>query len=236
MRLDKYLQDTYKLRSRTYAENLIKTGGVLVNKNVVLKPAYEVSDGDVIEIADEGYASQGAYKLEEAFLKFGIDVQNKTCADIGCSNGGFTDCLLRRGASFVYAVDVAECALSDEIMSSKKVEFIRANARSLPEDFAKVDFVCTDVSFISLKLVLPEIFRVLKSGGEAVTLVKPQFELDRSALGKSGIVTSDRLRNRAVDSVRAHAQSLGFRPVNMAIAPIRFQNKNIEYLLHLIKP
>lgn len=236
MRLDKYLQDTYKLRSRTYAENLIKTGGVLVNKNVVLKPAYEVSAGDVIEIADEGYASQGAHKLEEAFLKFGIDVQGKICADIGCSNGGFTDCLLRRGASFVHAVDVAECALSDEIMSSKKVQFTRANARALPADFPSVDFVCTDVSFISLKLVLPEIFRVLKSGGEAVTLVKPQFELDRSALGKSGIVTSDRLRNRAVDSVRAYAQSLGFRIVNMAVAPIRYQNKNIEYLLHLVKP
>ena len=233
MRLDKYLQDTYGLRSRTYAENLIKTGGVLINGNIVVKPAFDVTDGDVIEIVDDNYASQGAYKLEEAFCKFSLDVNGKICADIGCSNGGFTDCLLRHGASFVYAVDVSECALHAELINSGKVDFIRANARSLPENFPLVDFVCSDVSFISLKLVLPEIYRILKKDGEAVVLVKPQFELDKSALNKSGIVASDKLRNRALLGVRTFADALGFKVLNEGVAPIRYRNKNIEYLLHL---
>ena len=235
MRLDKYLQDTYNLRSRTYAENLIKTGGVFVNGKTITKPSYEVQTGDCIEISDDGYASQGAYKLEEAFSKFNLNVTDKICADIGCSNGGFTDCLLRRGAGFVYAVDVAECALQSTLLESGKIEFVRANARELPKDFPQVDFVCSDVSFISLKLVLPEIFRILKSGGEAVVLVKPQFELDKSALGKSGIVTNEKLRLRALDGVKAFAMSLGFRILNLSTSPIRYQNKNIEYLLHLTK-
>lgn len=236
MRLDKYLQDIYNLRSRTYAENLIKTGGVFVNGKTVTKPSYDVSDGDCITVADDGYASQGAYKLEEAFARFGLNVDNKICADIGCSNGGFTDCLLRHGAELVYAVDVAECALHPSLLENGKVEFIRANARELPRDFNKVDFVCSDVSFISLKLVLPEIFRILKSDGEAVVLVKPQFELDKSALGKSGIVTNEKLRLRALDGIKACAISLGFQILNVAVSPIRYQNKNVEYLLLLKKP
>ncbi|MCM1305768.1 MAG: TlyA family RNA methyltransferase [Bacteroides sp.] len=235
MRLDRYLQITYDMRSRTYAENLIKTGGVFVNGNVVVKPSYSVNDGDVVEIFDDGYASQGAYKLEEAFLKFGLSVTGKVCADIGCSNGGFTDCLLRRGAKYVYAVDVAECALNPSLLESGKVKFIRSNARELLSDFHKVDFVCSDVSFISLKLVLPEIFRILNGGGEAVVLVKPQFELDKSALGKSGIVTNEKLRVRALDGIKACAISLGFQIVGIATSPIRYQNKNIEYLLYVKK-
>lgn len=236
MRLDKYLQDTYNLRSRTYAENLIRTGGVLVNGKIVTKPSYDVTDGDSIEVFDDGYASQGAYKLEEAFSKFGLNVAGKVCADIGCSNGGFTDCLLRHGAKFVYAVDVAECALQSALLDGGKVKFVRANARELPNDFSKVDFACSDVSFISLKLVLPEIFRILNACGEAAVLVKPQFELDKSALGKSGIVTNEKLRMRALDGIKACAISLGFQIVNIATSPIRYQNKNIEYLLHLRKP
>lgn len=235
MRLDKYIQDNFDLRSRTYAENLIKTGCVFVNGDTVLKPSYEVSECDKIEIADDDYASQGAYKLEEAFLKFGIEAEGKTCADIGCSNGGFTDCLLRHGAKRIIAVDVAECALPNTLLDSGKVEFFRANARALPSDFEKVDFVCSDVSFISLKLVLPEIYRILKDNGEAVVLVKPQFELDKSALNKNGIVKSEKLRQSALESVRLYALSLGFKIKNTAVSPVRYQNKNIEYLLYISK-
>lgn len=236
MRLDKYLQQTYNLRSRTYAENLVKTGCVRVDGKTVIKPSLEVFENDSVEIIDDGYASQGAYKLEEAFLKFKLSVSDKICADIGCSNGGFTDCLLRRGAKLVYAVDVAECALSPALLENDRVTFVRANARELPATFEAVDFVCSDVSFISLRLVLPEIHRILKSGGEAVVLVKPQFELDRSALSKSGIVTDEKLRRRALDSVKNRAVELGFKVVDVATSPIRYQNKNIEYLLYISKP
>jgi len=234
MRLDKYIQTRFGLRSRTYAENLIKTGCVYVDGSAETKPACEINEEEV-KIVDDGYATQGAYKLQEAFKVFSLDVQGKLCADIGCSNGGFTDCLLRHGARGVVAIDVAECALPDEILKSGKVIFVRANARELPTDLEKVEFVCSDVSFISLKLLLGEIYKLLKEGGEAVTLVKPQFELDKNALNKSGIVASEKLRLRALKEVRLYAESIGFDVLAEALSPIRFQNKNIEYLLHLKK-
>lgn len=235
MRLDKYILSTFNLRSRTYAENLILTGSVLVNGVAVLKPSFDITNEEV-SLIDDGYASQGAYKLEEAFETFHLEVSGKLCADIGCSNGGFTDCLLRHGADRVIAVDVAECALSEALLDSGRVTFVKANARELPVDFPSIQFVCSDVSFISLGLVLPQIHRILQKGGEAVVLVKPQFELDRSALTKSGIVTSGKLREHALNKIVSCALSLGFEIAGKVQAPIRYQNKNIEYLLYLKKP
>lgn len=237
MRIDKYIQDKFNLKSRTYAENLIKTGSVLLRGKVVTKSALDVGENDDIEIVnDENYASQGAYKLEKAFDDFSLDVNGKNCADIGCSNGGFTDCLLRHGAKHVLAVDVADCALDTKLLESGKVDFLKANARELPKNLEKVDFLCSDVSFISLKYVLQSMFDLLKNGGEAVVLVKPQFELDKSALTKSGIVTDEKLRKRAVESVKSYAISVGFEILDLSISPIRYENKNVEYLLYLKKP
>ena len=237
MRIDKYIQDKFNLKSRTYAENLIKTGSVLLRGKVVTKSSLDVGENDDIEIVnDENYASQGAYKLEKAFDDFSLDVNSKNCADIGCSNGGFTDCLLRHGAKHVLAVDVADCALDAKLLESGKVDFLKANARELPKNLEKVDFLCSDVSFISLKYVLPSMFDLLKNGGEAVVLVKPQFELDKSALTKSGIVTDEKLRKRAVESVKSYAISVGFEILDLSISPIRYENKNVEYLLYLKKP
>ncbi len=237
MRLDRFILGKFDLRSRTFAENLILTGSVNVNGKTVVKPAFSVADGDVVEILDnDDFASQGAYKLEEAFKLFNLNIQNKICADIGCSNGGFTDCLLRHGAKKVFAVDVAECALPELLLDGGKVEFVRANARSLPADFPAAEFVCSDVSFISLRLVLPEILRIMANGSDAVVLVKPQFELDRAALGKSGIVKDEKLRLRALEGIKTFAVQSGFEILDTAVSPIRYQNKNIEYLLHLKKP
>lgn len=237
MRIDKYIQDKFNLKSRTYAENLIKTGSVLLRGKVVTKSSLDVGENDDIEIVnDENYASQGAYKLEKAFDDFSLDVNGKNCADIGCSNGGFTDCLLRHGAKHVLAVDVADCALDAKLLESGKVDFLKANARELPKNLEKVDFLCSDVSFISLKYVLQSMFDLLKNGGEAVVLVKPQFELDKSALTKSGIVTDEKLRKRAVESVKSYAISVGFEILDLSTSPIRYENKNVEYLLYLKKP
>ena len=237
MRIDKYIQDKFNLKSRTYAENLIKTGSVLLRGKVVTKSSLDVGENDDIEIVnDENYASQGAYKLEKAFDDFSLDENGKNCADIGCSNGGFTDCLLRHGAKHVLAVDVADCALDAKLLESGKVDFLKANARELPKNLEKVDFLCSDVSFISLKYVLQSMFDLLKNGGEAVVLVKPQFELDKSALTKSGIVTDEKLRKRAVESVKSYAISVGFEILDLSISPIRYENKNVEYLLYLKKP
>ena len=237
MRIDKYIQDKFNLKSRTYAENLIKTGSVLLRGKVVTKSSLDVGENDDIEIVNvENYASQGAYKLEKAFDDFSLDVNSKNCADIGCSNGGFTDCLLRHGAKHVLAVDVADCALDAKLLESGKVDFLKANARELPKNLEKVDFLCSDVSFISLKYLLQSMFDLLKNGGEAVVLVKPQFELDKSALTKSGIVTDEKLRKRAVESVKSYAISVGFEILDLSISPIRYENKNVEYLLYLKKP
>lgn len=237
MRIDKYIQDKFNLKSRTYAENLIKTGSVLLRGKVVTKSSLDVGENDDIEIVnDENYASQGAYKLEKAFDDFSLDINGKNCADIGCSNGGFTDCLLRHGAKHVLAVDVADCALDSKLLESGKVDFLKANARELPKNLEKVDFLCSDVSFISLKYVLQSMFDLLKNGGEAVVLVKPQFELDKSALTKSGIVTDEKLRKRAVESVKSYAISVGFEILDLSTSPIRYENKNVEYLLYLKKP
>ncbi len=236
MRLDKFIQTKFNLKSRTYAENLIRTGAVSLNGKVVTKPSFDATDNDEVEILDNSnYASQGAYKLEEAFSKFTIDVKDKDCADIGCSNGGFTDCLLRHGAKRVLAVDVAECALPQNLLSNEKVTFFRANARELSKSDYQVDFICCDVSFISLKHVLQGIYDVLKMGGEAVALVKPQFELDKSALTKGGIVKNDKLRIRAVELVKSYALNVGFSILDTTQAPIRYENKNVEYLLWLKK-
>lgn len=237
MRIDKYIQDKFNLKSRTYAENLIKTGSVLLRGKVVTKSSLDVGENDDIEIVnDENYASQGAYKLEKAFDDFSLDINSKNCADIGCSNGGFTDCLLRHGAKHVLAVDVADCVLDAKLLESGKVDFLKANARELPKNLEKSNFYCSDVSFISLKYVLQSMFDLLKNGGEAVVLVKPQFELDKSALTKSGIVTDEKLRKRAVESVKSYAISVGFEILNLSISPIRYENKNVEYLLYLKKP
>lgn len=236
MRLDKYIQEKFNLKSRTYAENLIKTGAVLVDGKIVTKSGQEVGESAEIQIADDKqYASQGAYKLEKAIDVFSLEVQGLDCADIGCSNGGFTDCLLRHGAKSVLAIDVAECALEQKLLQSGKVTFLRANARELPP-LDKVDFLCSDLSFISLKLTLPSMYSLLKEGGDAIVLIKPQFELDKSALNKNGIVQSEKLRQRAVDAVKGYAISSGFQIKGVDVSPIRYENKNVEYLLYLQKP
>lgn len=236
MRFDKYIQQKFNMKSRTYAENLIKTGCVLLNGEAIVKTSVDVSDSDKVEIVeDKRYASQGAYKLEKAFQIFNINVKEKFCVDLGCSNGGFTDCLLRHGARKVLAVDVAECALPENILNSGRVEFLRANARNLPDCVRNAEFVCADLSFISLRLVLGNIYSIMASGSNAVVLVKPQFELDKSALNKNGIVADPKLRKRAVDGIRDYASSCGFQIIGEGVSPIRYENKNIEYLLLLSK-
>lgn len=238
MRLDVYLLRKFGLRSRTYAENLILRGLVTVNGKPVAKPSFDIDEarGDRAEIlSDDGYASQGAYKLAEAKRVFGFDAAGLDCADIGCSNGGFTDFLLRCGAKSVLAVDVGECALPDALLADGRVTFLRANARELPPAADK-DFLTADLSFISLKLVLPAFFGLLKEGGRAVVLVKPQFEAGRGALNKKGIVLSEKDRTRAVEGVVAAAEECGFRKIGLTPSPVVYSDKNREYLLMLEKP
>lgn len=235
MRLDKYLASAFNLRSRTYAENLLKRGAVTVNGITETRPACEIDENNppTVEIvSDEDFASLGAYKLQKAFDEFGLSVEGADCADIGCSNGGFTDLLLRRGARSVLAVDVGECALDARLLDGGRVEFLRANARELPP-LPKKDFVCADVSFISVTLILHSLRGLLSDAGKAVVLVKPQFELGRAALDKRGIVKSEKLSLTALDAVKKAASEKGFEVAGATEIPRLFDNKNTEYLLLL---
>lgn len=176
MRIDKYIQDKFNLKSRTYAENLIKTGSVLLRGKVVTKSSLDVGENDDIEIVnDENYASQGAYKLEKAFDDFSLDINSKNCADIGCSNGGFTDCLLRHGAKHVLAVDVADCALDAKLLESGKVDFLKANARELPKTLKSRFFVQRrKFYFVEIRVAINVRFaqKRRRSGGACQTSIR----------------------------------------------------------------
>ena len=236
MRLDLFLYTTYNLKSRTYAQELVKKGKVKVNGDVVSKVSLEVSDKDNIEVnLDESFASQGAFKLKKAIEEFNISVDGKICADFGCSNGGFTDILLRNNAKLIYAYDVGECALEKSLLESGKVIFIKQNLRELPDDVKKVDFVCCDVSFISIKLIIPSIYKVLNDGGEGVILIKPQFEAGKQYLNKSVIVKDKKIHEKIKEDVCACLEATNLKVKGITTSPIFYENKNIEYLVYFKK-
>ena len=236
MRLDLFLYTTYNLKSRTYAQELVKKGKVKVNGDVVSKVSLEVSEKDNIEVnLEESFASQGAFKLKKAIEEFNISVDGKICADFGCSNGGFTDILLRNNAKLVYAYDVGECALEKSLLDSGKVIFIKQNLRELPDDVTPVDFVCCDVSFISLQLIIHSIFKVLKARGEGVALIKPQFEAGKKYLNKSGIVKDKKIHEKIKEDVCACLEATGLKVKGITTSPIFYENKNIEYLVYFQK-
>lgn len=237
MRLDVYLS-TKSGYSRTKAANMINDGFVSLNGKTALKPSTDVKDSDEVIVLNEyRFASRGGDKLEKAFNDFSLDVHGKICADIGASNGGFTDCLLSHGAARVYAVDVADCAFDEDLRKNSKVVIKdNLNARDLNAEILgeKCDFACIDVSFISLKLVLPAVFSVVKTGGEIVALIKPQFEAGRKNLSKTGLVLSEKTRKKTVEDISRFANSLGARVTGITTAPLR-DGKNVEYLMRAVK-
>ncbi len=237
MRLDVYLTENGLCKSRTAAQSLIKSGGVSVNGKPCEKPSYEVADSDSVEVTGEQlrYVGRGGLKLEGALKVFSLDISGMVCLDIGSSTGGFTDCMLQNGAAKVYAVDVGTDQLHEKLRKDARVismEKTDIRTAELPE---AVDFVGTDVSFISLKAVIPHIDRLLKSGGRAVALIKPQFEAGRSALNKKGIVKDEKTRRRVVEDITEFAQQCGFRVAGIADSPIHGGDGNIEYLMCIEK-
>jgi 23S rRNA (cytidine1920-2'-O)/16S rRNA (cytidine1409-2'-O)-methyltransferase len=238
MRLDCWLYEKGLTDSRTRAKNLIEMNRVTVDGKYVGKPSHEMTGGENVEISGDYAASLGSLKLSEAVKSFGIDVNGKVCLDVGASNGGFTDILLSAGARKVYALDIAECALPERLKNNGKVVVKdRTNARNIKKnDFdEQIDLCVADVSFISLKLILPGIYGILNAGGNAVVLVKPQFELDKKSLTKSGIVKNRSLTEKAVNGVENFSEKTGFTVAGLIAAPHPFEYKNQEYLLRLIK-
>lgn len=237
MRLDTYLAENNLCKSRTAAQSLIRSGGVSVNGKSCSKPSAEVGEGDTVEVTGEQlrYVGRGGLKLEAALERFGLDITGAECVDIGSSTGGFTDCMLQHGAAKVWAVDVGRDQLDGKLRSDPRVvsmEQTDIRDAELPQ----VDFIGTDVSFISLRLILPHIFRLLKSGGRAVALIKPQFEAGRSNLSKKGIVRDEKVRLKVRDEIAAFAEECGLTVVGTEVSPITGGDGNTEYLMYTVKP
>lgn len=236
MRLDIFLTEKKLCPSRTAAQNLINIGGVTVNGSIAKKASQDISDSDtvnIVEIKLPKYVSRGGVKLEGALKHWDILLDGAVCIDIGASTGGFTDCMLQSGAAKVYAVDVGSGQLHEKLRADARVislENTDIRGFEMPE---AADFIGTDVSFISLKLVLPHIFRLLKDGGYAVALIKPQFEAGQKNLSKKGIVKNENVRHRVVEDITAFARQCGFSVLGTAESPITGGDGNVEYLLYL---
>ena len=237
MRIDLLISQKFDY-TRTKAKQLIESGFVMLNNEVVSKPSLDVDYDSNIEIIDEfKFASLGGDKLEKAINDFNYSVEGKVCIDIGASNGGFTDCMLSHGAKKVYALDVGECALPDRLKNDGRVIVKdRMNARyvTLDDIGEECDFASIDVSFISLTYILENVAKLLKANGEIIALIKPQFEVGKKYLSKKGIVQSQKVIDSTIEDIKAFAKSIHLEPLNFTNAPIK-PNKNREYLILLKK-
>jgi len=234
-RLDLALVDRGLVETRSKAQSLVMARRILVNGEFVDKAGATVSDEDVVEVAalEHPWVGRGGMKLAHALGHFGITVEGKTCADIGASTGGFTDVMLKHGAKKVYAIDVGYGQLDVSLRNDPRVvSREKVNARYLTAaDFDdSIDFVSIDVSFISLKLILPAVMTFLR--GELVALIKPQFEVGKRDVGKGGIVRNGEKRREAVDSVVAFAREIGLDVRGVVESPIKGAEGNVEFLMH----
>ena len=239
-RLDVLLTERGLQESRQRAQAVIMSGEVFVNGQRVDKPGTAVAEDAQIEVRGGtlAYVSRGGLKLEKAMAAFPIDLNGAVCADIGASTGGFTDCMLQNGAEKVYAVDVGYGQLAWKLRSDPRVVCLeRTNARYLTHEQVpdELDFASVDVSFISLKLILPPLNGLLKDGGHAACLVKPQFEAGREKVGKKGVVRDPAVHLEVLEHFLDHARDAGFAVLGLTYSPIRGPEGNIEYLGYLEK-
>lgn len=237
MRLDVYLTEQGLVSSRTEAKGFITASAVKVDGKVITKPSFDIVEGMTVEVdkSNKKYVGRGGLKLEAAIESFGISVCNKRALDIGASSGGFTDCLLQHGAVSVIAVDSGTNQLVDKIRNdSRVISMENYNARYMKAaDLPYIPDLCVmDVSFISATYIMPSIRNVLMPLGDFICLIKPQFEVGRSGLGKGGIVKNDKVRKEAVDNVVGFAQSIGFALISLIESPIIGGDGNVEFLAH----
>ncbi len=236
LRLDRLLVERGLAPSRSVAQRLILSGRVTVNGRRIDKAGARVpSDVPVTVAAGEKFVSRGGTKLEAALAAMRIEVRGRVCLDVGSSTGGFTDCLLQRGARRVYAVDVGRGQLHWKLRNDPRVTLMEGiNARFLkPDMFPEApEIACIDVSFISLTLVLPPVTQVLAPGGTVVALVKPQFEAGRNQVGKGGVVRDAAVRADVVARIREFARrELGLVEQGVIESPLKGPAGNVEFLL-----
>lgn len=237
-RLDKVIKQRRLIRSRTRAQRVIEAGRVKVDGHIITRSGHPIDPEAEIEILSfEQYVSRGGEKLEAALEQFRIDPNGKICLDVGASTGGFTDCLLQRGAPKVYAIDVGHDQLHPNLRRDDRVVVREGlNARYLQrQDFDDpIDLVVIDVSFISLKLILPPLVELLGPSAEIVALVKPQFEVGKDKLPGDGVVKNGADRDAVLQDLRAFIESeTPWTVVAEMRSPIEGAKGNVEFFLHL---
>lgn len=240
VRVDQLLVERGLVTSRERAQALILSGAVFSSEQQVKKPGERLPVDAPLEIrGDLPYVSRGGLKLAHALDTFAIRVPGRVALDVGASTGGFTDCLLQRGAARVYAIDVGYGQLAWKLRNDPRVFlFERTNIRNvtpqqLPE---QPSLAVIDVSFISLRLVLPVVLRLLSAGADLLPLVKPQFEVGRERVGRNGVVRDPEARREAVAGIRQFAEELGVVSRGETASPILGPKGNVEYFLHLQLP
>ena len=239
-RLDVLLLQRGLVGSRQRAKNLITNGQIQVDGVVCTKPAKLTEETAALTLLGEDlrYVGRGGLKLEWILEQQNLSLEQATCMDIGASTGGFTDCMLQNGAKKVYAVDSGSGQLSPKLKSDprvvdlEKTNFRYITEKEIPE---RADFASADVSFISLKYIIPALSPLLKDGGSAVCLIKPQFEAGRENVGKKGVVKDPRVHIKVIENVCSYAVQAGFSVSALDFSPVKGPEGNIEYLVYLKK-
>lgn len=240
IRLDSYVFEKGFAESREKAKAYIMAGQVYVNGIKSLKAGLFVKDDDVIEVRGDKlpFVSRGGLKLQKAIDCFGVDVRDCVCMDVGASTGGFTDCMLQHGAKKVYSVDVGYGQLSWKLRTDERVVNLeRTNFRYVTDNEIPeiIDFSSVDVSFISLDKIIPVLYNRLKDDGEAVCLIKPQFEAGRENVGKKGVVRDPEIHKAVIEKVIAFTIKNGFSILALDFSPVKGPEGNIEYLIYIKK-
>ncbi len=240
MRLDVAVFERGYAETREKAKAMIMAGSVYLNGQKALKGGVNVKETDVIEVrgAVNPFVSRGGLKLDKAVKSFGLDLSDCICMDIGASTGGFTDCMLTNGAKKVYSIDVGYGQLAwklrcdERVVNLERTNFRYVTREQVPDE---VDFASVDVSFISLKLILPVMHTLLKDGGRSVCLIKPQFEAGKENIGKKGVVRDKSVHENVVENITNFASENGFKVIGVDFSPIKGPEGNIEYLMYIEK-
>jgi len=234
-RLDQHLVEIGLADTRSRAKALILAGDVLVNGQRVSRAGHQIQASDDVVLRQKPrFVSRGGEKLDHALESFGIDVAGLTAADLGASTGGFSDCLLQRGAACIYAVDVGHGQLDLHVRDDERVIVMeKTNARYIESLAEQVGVVVIDVSFISLSLMFPVVARILSPGGICVPLIKPQFEAGRDEIGKGGVVREPRIHRAVLERICGLATENGLGVLGLVASPLQGPAGNIEFLAHL---
>lgn len=234
-RLDVLVYERGLAPSREMAQRYILAGEITVNGTLSTKAGMKVPDNSEITLKEQArFVSRGGLKLDGALDQFSISVEGKICADLGASTGGFTDCLLQRGASKVYAIDVGYGQLADKLRKdSRIINMERTNARHLEKLDEAVSLVVIDASFISLKLLLPVVLGWLTPDADVIPLIKPQFEAGKKDVGKGGIIKDPDVHQRVLHTVLTQIQEIGLTIRDLSLSDITGSKGNIEFLAWL---